>query len=375
MKILNIVNTLDLEIGAGTTQRTIELSRNLILQGIDCTVITLDINFSKRIKNNYSFKVVYLKSIFNRFFIPFPSFFKLAKEIKTAHCIHMIGHWSVLNIYVYLLAKILHVPFVICPAGSFQVFGRSQLLKKFYNCFIGNKIVKDAKLIIAITKLERLNFLDRNISPNKIIVIPNGIEIDKSERKINKLSFQKKFNLCNKKIILFMGRLNYIKGIDLLIDAFIKSDLSSFNYQLVIAGRDEGYLSYLEHSIAKSKKNGCINYVGFLNAHDKAMAYKSSYLLVVPSRNEAMSLVAVEAMSYGLPVMLTDQCGFNDVKKINKLFIAKANLNSLTKNLVSILKDKNLPDDYKVEFKKIANSYSWESLINTYISLFKKLRL
>ena len=95
----------------------------------------------------------------------------------------------------------------------------------------------------------------------------------------------------------------------------------------------------------------------------------------MPSRSEAMSLVALEAMSHGLPVMLTDQCGFNDVKKINKFFIARANLNSLSKNLVSILKKEKFPDEYKVEFKKIADSYSWQRLIGNYISLFKKSRL
>ena len=373
MKILNLVNTLNLEIGAGTTQRTIELSRNLILQGVDCTVLTLDTD-GKDKKNNYPFKVVYLKSIFNRFFIPFPSFFKLSKEIKNSDCIHMIGHWSILNAYVYFIARFLNIPFVICPAGSFEIFGRSQLLKNIYNVLIGNKIVKDAKFIIAITKLERLNFLNRGISANKVIVIPNAIELEKSNISVNKSIFRKKFSLSNKKIILFMGRLNYIKGIDLLVDAFIRSNLSKLKYQLVIAGRDEGCLSYLEHSISKFKINKSIKYIGFLNADDKKLAYKSSFLLVVPSRSEAMSLVAIEAMSYGLPVMLTDKCGFNDVKKINSLFIAKANSNSLSKNLVSILKEKNFADIYKVEFKKIADTYSWENLICNYISLFNKSR-
>lgn len=371
MKILNLVNTLNIEIGAGTAQRTIDLSQNLILQGINCSVVTLNIN-NMCANYKYPFKVTYLKSISNRFFIPFPSFLKLAREINSTDCIHMIGHWSILNVYVYFLAKFLNIPFVICPAGSFEIIGRSQFYKKIYNFIVGNKIVRDAKFIIAITKLERLYFLDRSILPNKIIVIPNGINVYRSNMIVKRATFQKKFNLSNKKIILFMGRLNYIKGIDLLIDAFIKSNLSNLNYQLVIAGKDEGYLDYLKQTVKKFNKNEYIKYVGFLNTDDKELAYKSSYLLVVPSRSEAMSLVAIEAMSHGLPVMLTDQCGFNDVKKINKFFIARANVNSLSKNLVSILKKENFLNEYRIEFKKIADSYSWQNLIGSYISLFKK---
>ena len=129
--------------------------------------------------------------------------------------------------------------------------------------------------------------------------------------------FRNKIGIGNSPFILFVGRLNRIKGPDLLLKAFynIKNNLQDFHLGFV--GPDDGMLSELKQMVDEYQLNDRIHFIGYLGGADKSNAYHAADLLVIPSRQEAMSIVVLEAGISGTPVLLTDQCGFNVIEKID----------------------------------------------------------
>ncbi len=125
------------------------------------------------------------------------------------------------------------------------------MLKIIYNFAVGRNIIRHASAHIGITENEKKQFLDYGIDPKTVVIIPNGINSD-DFIDINDDEFRNKFSIGNNPFILFLGRLNRIKGPDLLLMAFagIRSQFPEYN--LVYAGPDEGMLDILK-KIAKTE--------------------------------------------------------------------------------------------------------------------------
>ena len=144
-----------------------------------------------------------------------------------------------------------------------------------------------SRLKEVLTEKERTDFYPYKVLDRQIVSIPNGINFEDYKYKDNKF-FKNKFNV-SKKIILFLGRLNYIKGPDLLINAFIDLKEKVNDYQLVIIGPDEGMRREMEKNVNKSDNPDDIIFAGYIGGQEKSKAYNAADLVVIPSRQEAMS--------------------------------------------------------------------------------------
>ena len=184
--------------------------------------------------------------------------------------------------------------------------GDSKLFKLFYKILFGDFIINNASSLIAITDREKREFEKYGVPSKKISVIPNGIEC--AEKKFSDKNIEDEFKKF-RPYILFIGRLNYIKGPDLLLKAFIKIAKDFPEYKLLFAGPDEGMKIKLDSMIKKSKLENKVLFLGFVNELRKRSLYQNASILVIPSRSEAMSLVALEAALQGLTSIFTNVCG------------------------------------------------------------------
>jgi glycosyltransferase involved in cell wall biosynthesis len=111
-------------------------------------------------------------------------------------------------------------------------------------------------------------------------------------------------------MVLYLGRIHKVKGIDLLLQAFstIFEELPSA--KLVVVGPDEdGSLSVLKKQIEHTPMNDCVMFTGPLYGKTKLEAYTDADVYVLPSRYETFPLTVLEATACGTPVILTDRCG------------------------------------------------------------------
>jgi glycosyltransferase involved in cell wall biosynthesis len=343
-------------------------------EGADCRILTTDIGFENgSLPRLDGLNVTAYQCLLKRFYIPRVSLASIKKEVEGVDVIHIMGHWSVLNALVYLAARLMQKLYVVCPAGALPIYGRSKILKTIYNWIIGRRIIRDASAWIAITEDERSQFEVYGIDRKSVIVIPNGINPDDFPE-TDAQGFRKKHGLGNHPFILFLGRLNSIKGPDLLLEAFCRGQEAWPEWHLVFAGPDGGLLDSLKKSSAASAVRSRVHFVGYVGGEEKSAAYRSAQLLVIPSRQEAMSIVVLEAGITGTPVLITDQCGFNDVSAVGGGMVVAASIEGLQDGLLAMTGN---PDKLKIMgqnlLKFTREHFLWDHMVNRYLELFSRI--
>ena len=376
MSTLLVNMSIDLVTGGGTATRTIQIAKSLQKHfGEKCTILSTDQGLGvTSMERNKELDTVILPCLNDRFYIPYFSFSKLKKIVDRADVVHLMSHWTIINIIAYFFIRYLEKPYTFCPAGSLHIFGRSPFLKRVYNFIIGRRIIKNASQCIAITELEKKDFLEFNVPDEMITVIPNGIDDSEFYPDYScSNDFNNKFGMQNAPYILFMGRLNPIKGPDILLDAYIKLSSEFPEIHLVFAGPDEGLGGQLREKIKAKSLENMVHIIGFVGGKDKVGAYTGAKFLVVPSRREAMSIVALEAGACGTPVVLTTECGFDEVKEVGCRVVLPL-VEELYSAMFDMLKNPKIMDELGSDLRKVILSrYTWKKTAEQYVDLARNL--
>ena len=362
MKILSVNATLDPVFGGGTAERTRRLSSALARAGHRVTVLSSDIGLdsaASRVVEGVD--VVLLRCLNRRFNVPeVPA--RRVRELVAAHdVIHLCGHWTVLNAVVYRLAKAAGKPYVVTPAGALPLFGRSRILKSIYNVLVGYALVRNADALIAVTPAELPQFAEYGIDAARVTVIPNGVDDDAFEV-VDAGPFRTRHGLGTSRVILFVGRLNSIKGPDLLLEAFVQVARRFPDSVLVFAGPDDGCENRLRQTVDSHGIASRVRFVGYVAGNEKVAAYRAATLVVIPSRQEAMSIVVLESGAAGVPVLITDQCGFDAVEEIGGGRVVNADVLSIADGLTSMLEHvDDLPQAGMRLSQLVRREFSWDA--------------
>ena len=211
-------------------------------------------------------------------------------------------------ITIYKELNKLSIPYIIVPHGSLTKQAQSRkFLKKFVgNLLLFNKYVKNAKALQYLSIGES----EKTIAKIEHFICGNGIEIPDIY----------KTNFCQNGIkLLYIGRLEIeIKGLDLLVEAVSKSReiFEKSNCKLYIYGPDyDGMFSRLENLISVNKVEDLIVLNGAIIEKDKEAEILSADYYIQTSRSEGMPMGIIEALSYGLPCIVTKGTGLNTAIK------------------------------------------------------------
>ena len=341
MKLLFVNHLLDPVSGGGTAERTFQLARFRALAGDDCTILTLDIGLSAA-PSVPGLRVHALPSLNNRFFLPFAKPGEIRRLVRAADVVYLSGHWTVLNALVYRACRRLRKPFIFCPAGALKPFGRSLRIKRLYDWFAGRAIVLGAERCVAITEDESADFVARGLPSACVALIPNGIDpehyrLDNFEEAV--ADFRRIHALGEAPYLLFLGRLNEIKGPDILLEAFAAVAERFPDINLMLAGPDGGMLSALQARVTALGLSARVKFSGFLGGDAKVAALRGAHLLVIPSRREAMSIVVLEAGACARPVLFTDACGLGALAASGAGVQVQADVRGLAEGLEALLYD------------------------------------
>jgi len=236
----------------------------------------------------------------------------LIKKPKVIHCHSSFAGFFVRFIYLF---KILNRPTIIYTPHSWSFMMDVSNFKKNLYINIEKLLSNVTTKIICVSKYEYEIAVKVGIDKNKMIVIYNGV-IDKiSIKNPKKNHFNKNFINC-----LFVGRLDFQKGIDVLLSSFSKLNDS---YKLHIVG--EKVLNNL--NIENNDK--CI-FHGWVSREDIDFYYKNCDILIVPSRWDGLPIVPLEAMKNSKPLVVSD---IGPLKELlngkNGLIFKKGDINSL----------------------------------------------
>ena len=349
------------------------MSRFLSRSGQDCTILTLDLGLTQeRLDALAGVRVVALPCWFKRFGLPRFDLAVINQIVGDSDIIHLMNHWTFLNALVYYCARRQKKPYVVCPAGALPIFGRSKLIKTSYNSVVGKNIVRNASRCIAIAPNEFVHFEGYGVSKNSVSIIPNGICPEEYLIK-NDIAFRQAYGLPDVPFLLFVGRLNPIKGPDILLRAFCAIK-DKFPHHLVFAGPDGGMMENLKTIARRENIGDRVHFVGYLAGARKSMAYHAAELLVIPSRSEAMSIVVLEAGAAATPVLITDQCGFNDIAQMGGGLVVPASEGGIKGGLINILSE---PGALRIMGEKLkeytGQFFTWNSAVEKYLVIYREI--
>ena len=378
MKILQVVNSFKPSWDYGGPARSVyEISKKLVENGNDVTVYTTD-GYKTRlnvVKNKPVYvdgiKTYYFRNIFNYFTrvvrLPIPYFALLVvrKEIKNFDIIHIHEHRTILAVIVHHYAKKHGVPYIIQPRGSMPVFIKSRQ-KRLFDAVFGHAIINDASKIIASSKIESDQYskVFPELDFKNVIYIPNGINLEDYQNLPEKGMFKDKILVdSNVKIILYLSRIHEIKGIDILIEAFIKLKNDFENVKLVIAGPDDGYLDKLKLIIKNLNIESEVIFPGPLYEKDKIEAYVDADVFVLPTRFDSFANVVLEACACGTPVVVTNNCGVSEWITDDVGNIVEYDKDQIANAIHEILAKDELNNIYNTNCNKFINNFTWNNIV------------
>ena len=198
----------------------------------------------------------------------------------------------------------------------------------------------------------------------KINVIPNGINTTAYTGIEKDYDFRRQYAMDNEKIILFMGRLVYEKGVQHLISAMPKILDKYHDAKLLIAGKG-GMENELKAQVERMGLRDKVYFTGYLNARQVSKMYRCADISVFPSTYEPFGIVALEAMLAGVPTVVSDVGGLNEIVThgVDGMKSYAGNCNSLADSILELLFKPELCDNIVKKAKvKVKNEYNWAKI-------------
>jgi glycosyltransferase involved in cell wall biosynthesis len=199
---------------------------------------------------------------------------------------------------------------------------------------------------------------------DKLVMVPNGVNTDVYDDVKNNLKdFRKDFALPEEKIILYVGRLVYEKGIHVLINAAPKI-LGKVDAKFIIVG--SGYMKEQLLNIVRSMGlEHKVLFEGFLDEQTLLKLQKCADVSVVPSLFEPFGIVALEAMAAKSAIVVSDTGGLSEIVEhdITGVKVYPNNPDSLAWGITKILLDENYRNRIRENaYKKVQEKYDWEKI-------------
>lgn len=296
----------------------------------------------------------------------------LDENIGHFDILHLAGNWSPINVLAYKAARKHNVPYVFSAMGLLDIIGRSRLFKHIFRLLWTRPILHAANAVVAISPREYDNFIRFGVPKKKVYFIPNGITMNGLDKK-DDAAFRNLYGLDARKIILFIGRLNPVKGVDLLVAAFSKIAGEFTNYQLLIFGNDYGgFQAKLERMIEALHLKHCVKIFPPIFGIEKSWAYHAAEIFVIPSRYDTMTIIALEAAATACPLLITNQCDFAAIGDNGGALVVSPEARSIAHGLHDLLNDPVMLKQRGILGQKfVLKNYHWEKISNDFIRMFQ----
>jgi len=354
------------------------ISKELAKRGHEVTVYTSNaLDQKRRIKVSGSpqeingINIYYFKNLlaFSNIFITLGMPSVIKKEMAHFDVVHIHGfrsfHATITSAYALRCGK----PYLISAHGTIPTQSRKEMWKTLFDRSIGYHILRNASTAIALSQLEANQYKVVGVPEEKIEVIPNGIDLSEYADPPPKGSFRNKFAIDdNEKIVLYLGRIHKLKGIDFLIKAYaslVKNGVKGS--KLVIAGPDDGYLRKAKELACSSGISSNVLFLGFVTERDKFSVYSDSSVVVYLGQYEPFGLVSLEAAVFGKPVLIASGTPMaRTIKKGNFGFsINYGDITCLADSLKMLLKNDGLAHAMGKRWRRyVKNNFDWKTIVS-----------
>lgn len=261
---------------------------------------------------------------------------------------------------------------IITPRGTLDPWALSvsRFKKRIAKFLVENKNLRYADCIHALNVSEYKSIRAYGLK-NPVAIIPNGINLPKD----------KEYDRGKgKKVLLFVGRINPKKGISELLDGLkiVKDQKPELleNWVVRIAGwNQQGHLEFLQNKCANLGLNDYVTFIGPVLGDEKDKEHRKADAFVLASYSEGLPMSVLEAWSYGLPAILTDQCNLPDAFDNKAAIRVTTEPESIAKGLMQLfsMSDSERTAMGENGYNLVKRDYTWDGIADKTLQLYKWL--
>lgn len=230
----------------------------------------------------------------------------VSNECREFDILHHHGMWLGIARSSIKWGRRYERPVVIAPHGMLEPWALSQsaLKKRLAYMIFDNANLQNAACLHACSLMESKGLYQFGLN-KPIAVIPNAVDDSWMQSTGDRSAFFRRHSIVpESRVLLYMGRLAPIKGLEMLLEALPLAGKDAGNYSLVIAG--SGVDNYVNKLHSMSKTAGAkVHFIGSLYGQEKKDAFASADVFVLPSYSENFGIAAAEALGAGLPTITT----------------------------------------------------------------------
>ncbi|MFH1985698.1 MAG: glycosyltransferase family 4 protein [Pseudomonadota bacterium] len=303
------------------------------------------------------------------------SFFEIVRVLNRTKPQVLHTHSSKAGVVGRLAAKVTRTPIVIHTPHGHVFYGHFGAFASKLFLLIERLMDRFTDTTIALTQGERDDYVKLRVTTSKKLVkIHSGVELDRfSETSSNIEEMRQAIGLGSlSKVVGTVGWLLPIKGPDILLKAMMLLWTDCPEVHLVFVGKGEMQNELME----LSKTSGNADRVHFLGWREDVWSIMPMLdIFVLPSRNEGMGRVIVEAMAAGRPVVASNVGGIPDLVEdgVNGLLFPSEDVPALAEAIGSLIEDPGKAHRMGLIGKLKSREYSTEAMVQKLDGLYRRL--
>jgi glycosyltransferase involved in cell wall biosynthesis len=295
----------------------------------------------------------------------------LRKAIPDFDVVHVHGLYRFPNTAAAYWSRRHGVPYIVVPHGTLDPYlhkrSSSSALwaKRLHERLFALPNLNSASAIHYTAEEERelASFLKLR-SPS--FVVPNGLDWERFRSLPERGELRVRWGIGDAPLVLFLGRLHFKKGLDLLVPAFDVVRKAKPNARLVIAGpENDGHGQEVRRWVSERGLDSAVHFVGPLEGLDVVRAFVDADVFALPSYTENFGMAVIEAMACALPVVISDQVNIHhEISQADAGLVTHCDVDEVAAALLNLLDD---PDRRRTMGKAgrqlVREHYAWPGIV------------
>ncbi len=384
MKVLHVVPGIGSVYG-GSSLAVLNLAAWQARQGLHVDLVTTNMNSSQQLAvplqtwvEDNGFRIQYFPCWYLQDYKISPSMSQwLDLHVRDYDIVNTHAIFSYANLPAYQACQRDDIPYVIHPHGMLETWalGYKSWKKQPYYSLIEKPALEQASAIrvLAIPEAESLQRLGIK---TPLALIPNGISAETFASPTNTEIFYQAFPATtDKTLILFLGRIDPKKGLDLLATAFANIHQEFPQTHLVIAGPDNiGHLPTVKQYFADRHCLEAVTFTGMIEGDLKAAVLATANIYVAPSYSEGFSMSVLEGMVSGLPCVITTGCNFPEAEAAQVAHVVEITADAIANALLRCLKQPEIATEMGDRARQfVLANYTWDKIATDLTCLYQAI--
>ena len=296
--------------------------------------------------------------------------------LDNSDVIHLHGVWDGLLLAAGRAAQTAGIPYILIPHGMLDPWSLAQKQwKKKLALKLGTQRLLRRTAAFHLGTPHEIDSVQQLHLTNTTYIIPNGVDLIETD-KYQKNDIAETINQQDRvqRTTLFLSRIHYKKGLDILAEAFAEIAAKHPDVTLVVAGPDGGEEANFRQAIRRLGIDHRVQMVGPLYGEKKWAALTEANCFVLPSRQEGFSMAILEALASSIPVVITHECHFPEVAEVNAGEVVAVNAAEIAGALDRILSNPQAAMTMGAAGRTLVeHRYTWDAIAEQCDNMYMEL--